>query len=88
MSFKRPKIANPTPKIDEPFNGTLKGFPSSDPVKLCTETQENMLRELKQMSPKAGLLTCFIIKLDSDTADESEGNVIPGLLKVFSTLVA
>ena len=92
MSFKRPKIANPTPEIDEPFNGTLKGFSSADPVKLCTETQENMLRELKQMSPKAGLLTCVSIKLDSetesegestDTADESEGNVIPGLLTSF-----
>ena len=86
MSFKRPKIANPSPEIDEPFNGTLAGISSADPVKFCTVTQENMLRELKKISLKAALLTCVSIELDSetesegestDTADESQGNVIP-----------
>ena len=49
MSFKRPKKDNPIPQVDESFTGTLAGYSSPDPVKFCTETQECMLRELKQI---------------------------------------
>ena len=93
ISFKRPKKDNPIPQVDEPFTGTLTGYSSPDPVKFCTEKQECMLRELKQILPKAALLTSVSSDFavpdsesegeSTDTADESEGNTIPELFTSF-----
>ena len=92
ISFKRPKKDNPVPAIDAPFEGQLKGYYSPDPVKCCTEEQMKMLKELREISPKAALLTCVSLDMSdsdmsenesTDTAQESEENTIPELLTSF-----
>ena len=93
MSFKRPKKDNHIPQVDEPFTSTLTGYSSTVPVKFCTEMQECMLRELKQILPKVALLTSVSSDFavpdsesegeSKDTAEESEGNTIPELFISF-----
>ena len=51
-SRKRAKKDSNVPKVDAPFEGILKGYSNSDPVKLCTEKQDEMLRELKKLFPR------------------------------------
>ena len=63
ISFKRPKKESNVPVADAPFEGVLKGYSNSDPVKSCTEKQKEMLRELKKISPKAAILTCVSLSL-------------------------
>jgi len=80
--------------VDGPFEGTLNGYSSPGPTKFCSGKQQQMLKDLKRIAPKAAILTCVSLNFgDSDkdseeeaateTALESEENTIPELMTSF-----
>ena len=72
ISFKRPKKENTIPNVDGPFEGTLNGFYSHDPIKFCTTQKSQMLAELKEIAPKAALLTYVSLDDMSDGKNKEE----------------
>ena len=94
INFRRPKKDDTLPQVGVPFAGTLSGFVRADPVKFATESQKNLLKSLKEITPNAAVLTCVSLQLDdessacqddedTDTASETEENTIPELLTSF-----
>ena len=72
ISFKRPKKENTIPNVDGPFEGTLNSFYSHDPIKFCTTQKSQMLAELKEIAPKAALLTYVSLDDMSDGKNKEE----------------
>lgn len=84
LNFKRPKKNELQPLMQTPEKRMLSGFTSPDPAKNCKDYQKKKIAELKEIAPKAALLTSIswwleenILNSETDSADEVESNNLP-----------
>lgn len=85
IDFRRPKKTETLPKVDDPFEDTIKGFVSPDPIKFITGKDQEHLDKLRQIAPDAVIFKSISLWLDddqnrnsdTDSANENEQNSLP-----------